>query len=190
MVYTDYTNLTYKTHNSVRLMRWQITVEEFGTELIYLPRDNNIVADSLNRLHLQNLKNTDSRSSVYACVYACVEHFVLDKNYLPPHANPLNYNTIVRHQQNDADLINPARSNSAYILPEFPCANRVRKLICLNGKIVIPKTLQKHLVQWYHTFLCQHPGETRTEQTIRKHFKCTQKFHSICKKLKKYYFVF
>ena len=29
--------------------------------------------------------------------------------------------------------------------------------------------LQKPLVQWYHTQLC-HPGETRTELTIRQHF--------------------
>ena len=38
-----------------------------------------------------------------------------------------------------------------------------------KGKIVISKILQKRVVEWYHTFLC-HPGETRTEQTIRQHF--------------------
>ena len=55
-VYTDHKNLTYKTHNSARVMRWRLTIEEFGPELIYLPGDKNIVADSLSRLHLRNLK--------------------------------------------------------------------------------------------------------------------------------------
>ena len=33
----------------------------------------------------------------------------------------------------------------------------------------MPTTLQKRCVQWYHESLC-HPGESRTEQTIRQHF--------------------
>ena len=35
--------------------------------------------------------------------------------------------------------------------------------------MVMPQTLQKRCVQWYHESLC-HPGMTRTEQTIRQHF--------------------
>lgn len=45
-------------------------------------------------------------------------------------------------------------------------------MICQNGKIYIPKTLQKRIVQWYHEQLC-HPGENRTELTIRQHFTWT-----------------
>ena len=149
MVYTDHKNLTYKTHNSARVMRWRLTIEEFGPKLIYLPGDKNIVADSLSRLHLQNLKKNDAHSGAYACV----QHFALDQNDFPPHAHPLNYQTIKSHQQNDADLINTVKKDSAYILKEFLSADGKQKLICLNDKIVIPKTLQKHLVQWYHTFL-------------------------------------
>ena len=36
-VYTDHKNRTYKTHNSARVMRWSLTIEEFGPELIYIP---------------------------------------------------------------------------------------------------------------------------------------------------------
>ena len=36
-------------------------------------------------------------------------------------------------------------------------------------KIVVPPALQTKIVTWYHTLLC-HPGETRTEQTLRQHF--------------------
>ena len=54
-VFTDHKKLTYKTHNSARVMPWRLTIEDFGPELIYLPRDKNIVTDSLSRLHLQYL---------------------------------------------------------------------------------------------------------------------------------------
>ena len=38
-----------------------------------------------------------------------------------------------------------------------------------NNKIVVPATLQKRCINWYHLSLC-HPGVTRTEQMIRQHF--------------------
>ena len=107
VVYTDHKNSTYKTHNSARVMLWRLTIEEFGPEFIYLPGDKNIVVDSLSRLHLQSLQITDSCSSAYACA----EHFALEKNDLPSHAHPLSYNTIMRHKQNDADIINTAKSS-------------------------------------------------------------------------------
>ena len=61
----------------------------------------------------------------------------------------------MRYQQHDVDLINMAKSDSEYVLQGCLFVNDVRKL--------------KHLVQWYHTFLC-HLGETHTEQTIQQHF--------------------
>ena len=39
-------------------------------------------------------------------------------------------------------------------------------VLCKNGKLVIPKTLQRRAVQWYHHYL-QHPGHTRLEETLR-----------------------
>ena len=35
-------------------------------------------------------------------------------------------------------------------------------------KICLPTALQKKTVEWYHEMLC-HPGETRTEHTLRQH---------------------
>ena len=43
-----------------------------------------------------------------------------------------------------------------------------RELICYKNKIVVPKLLQKHVIDWYHTVLC-HPGVTQTEETIAQH---------------------
>ena len=37
------------------------------------------------------------------------------------------------------------------------------KVLCKNGKMVIPKSLQQRAVAWYHHYL-QHPGNTRLEK--------------------------
>ena len=35
-----------------------------------------------------------------------------------------------------------------------------------NERLVIPSTLQKNIMDWYHHYL-QHPGETRFEETLK-----------------------
>jgi hypothetical protein len=40
------------------------------------------------------------------------------------------------------------------------------KVLCKNGKLVIPASLQHRSVAWYHHYL-QHPGHSRLEETIR-----------------------
>ena len=49
-VYTDHKNLTYKTKNTERDMRWRLLIEEFSPNLVYLKGEKNIVVDALNRL--------------------------------------------------------------------------------------------------------------------------------------------
>ena len=38
-------------------------------------------------------------------------------------------------------------------------------VLCKDGKMVIPKPLQRRAVNWYHHYL-QHPGHTRLEETL------------------------
>ncbi len=40
------------------------------------------------------------------------------------------------------------------------------KVLCNNGKPIIPKSLRHRAVSWYHHYL-QHPGHSRLEETIR-----------------------
>ena len=39
-------------------------------------------------------------------------------------------------------------------------------VLCKDGKLVIPKSLQQRAVSWYHHYL-QHPGNTRLEETLK-----------------------
>jgi hypothetical protein len=40
------------------------------------------------------------------------------------------------------------------------------KVLCKNGKIIIPTSLRHRAVSWYHYYL-QHPGHSRLEETMR-----------------------
>jgi hypothetical protein len=39
-------------------------------------------------------------------------------------------------------------------------------VVCKDGKMIIPKPLQRRAVLWYHHYL-QHPGHTQLEETIK-----------------------
>ena len=58
---TDHKNLTYKSYNTERVMRWQIILEEFSPELIYIKGSKNIVSDDLSCLDkIDNVHNTNT----------------------------------------------------------------------------------------------------------------------------------
>jgi hypothetical protein len=40
------------------------------------------------------------------------------------------------------------------------------KVLCKNGKVIIPTSLRQWAVKWYHHYL-QHPRHSRLEETIR-----------------------
>jgi hypothetical protein len=40
------------------------------------------------------------------------------------------------------------------------------KVLCKNGKLIIPASLQHRAVAWYHHYL-QHPGHSRLKETMR-----------------------
>ena len=75
-VYTDHKNLIYKTHNSSRVMRWRLLIEEFGPKLNYLPGEKNVVADCLSKLDF------DDTTEIH-------EHFSLDQSEVNEY--PLSY---------------------------------------------------------------------------------------------------
>ena len=89
---------------------------------------------------------------------------------LPINSFPLSYRLIAQEQQKDQALKKKVIDRiKGYTINTFHGGEKDCLLICKDNKIVVPKTLQQRIVSWYHTMLC-HPGETRTEETIRQHF--------------------
>ena len=177
-IHTDHKNLTYKNFNTERVMRWRLILEEYSPELLYIKGSHNIVADALSRLDLE----PDFKSQQTLNYFS--EAFGLEDKDLPKESFPLSYKYLSKCQNADKDLLQKAKSNPKYKLCVFHGGGKRRELICKDGKIVVPSAVQQHLTEWYHTMLC-HPGETRTEQTIRQHYYWKDlrgTVHDICSK--------
>ena len=186
-VYTDHQNLTYTNFNTDRVMRWRLILEEYGPELCYTKGSHNIVADALSRLEL-----TDDTSPPLEEFFALRERnaqwFGITKDTQKPtdvlSSFPLTYKNIKHAQRHDHELLRSLEQKDTYSLKIFRGGGKKRELIVYNDKIVIPKSLQRSTVEWYHEYLC-HPGETRTEQTIRLHFwweNLRRTVHDVCTK--------
>jgi RNase H-like domain found in reverse transcriptase/Reverse transcriptase (RNA-dependent DNA polymerase)/Integrase zinc binding domain len=170
IVYTDHQNLTYKVFNVERVMRWRLIIEQFGVELRYIKGSNNIVADALSRLGLEPALKSESDLSVLdkPDTRLLAEAFRTEDD-ITEDDFPLHFKLIQREQQNDKALLTKVRQSNNYSITNFRGGGTERQLITRNGKIIIPRVLQKRIVRWYHYILC-HPGESRTEATIAQHF--------------------
>ena len=124
------------------------------------------MADALSRLPQIFTSCEDTEESFYALVEC---HNKEQKNAEKYDFHPLSYEHLETAQQRDPhlkkDLLN---NNCKYKLKEFLGGGKIRSLICYNDKIVVPKQLQRHVIDWYHITLC-HPGINRTEETIAQH---------------------
>lgn len=160
-VHTDHENLTYKTFNSDRVMRWRLYIEEYSPDLHYVKGENNIVADALSRLDIADSQFEDTMDTFLGLMDCFVKEPSLDYH-------PLNYQHLHHAQQADKSLMKLLQKDDSYSEQDFHGGGKTTSLICHKGKIVIPALLQKHVTAWYHTTLC-HPGINRTEETIAQH---------------------
>jgi transposase InsO family protein len=158
-VFTDHKDLTYKNFNTERVMRWRLVLEEFGPDLQHIKGEKNIVADALSRLEIDDDQE----------IFNISECFGFDDDDLPPSSYPIQHTDIAKAQQANRALLEKLRSNKNYTEETFRGGDKDHKLICRNGKIVLPPPLQQKTLDWYHEILC-HPGATRTEATLRQHF--------------------
>jgi hypothetical protein len=205
-VYTDHKNLTYKDFNTDRVMRWRLIIEEFGPEILYVKGINNPVADALSRLNIQvsepEVPEPISMALVYETLDALeaigitispvsinnintLEAFGLQLDVdLPDDAFPVTYQYIRKCQREDAVLTTQLKTDKTLSFKTFRAAGVEYPLICTHERIVIPAILQRRIVTWYHEQLC-HPGETRTENTLKQHYywqNMRRDIHDICSK--------
>lgn len=175
VVHTDHKNLTCKNFNTERVMRWRLILEEYGPELHYIKGEDNIVADALSRLDMLEPKEyleeefQGEPQGLYS-MERMSECFAGDEDDMPK-SYPLSYKHIHAEQQKDDALKDYIDKHSeAYRTEAFKHGDKEYPLYTKDGKIVVPKSLQKKAVEFYHGLL-MHPGETRTELTLGQHFQ-------------------
>jgi Integrase zinc binding domain/RNase H-like domain found in reverse transcriptase len=158
-VYTDHENLTRLTtvSKSPRIQRWRWTIEEFGPTIEYIKVPRNVVADALSRL------DTDVTSTTASSEQLTELYENTDDKSLQELDFPMSTQLIAVHQRQEGTLTQQLRHLEYQMVDGH-------EIILQNGKIYIPKTLRKPIINWYHTAL-QHPGIQRTEQTIRSHLR-------------------
>jgi len=144
-------------------MRWKLFIEEYSSDLKYIKGAHNVVADALSRL-LKDNSPLDNSMEAYYTTMKC--HALKEPNY---NFHPLLYAHLARAQQADSDTKKELKKgNTNYQIKVFHGGGMGRSLVYYNNKIVVPKTLQRHVIDWYHTVLC-HPGINRTEESIGQH---------------------
>ena len=112
------------------------------------------------------------------------ELYGYDEADFPGGTYPIRYHNITKSQKTDAQLKQKLVSYTDYTLDTFRGGDHNHCLICRNNQICLHAALQKKTVDWYHEMLC-HPGETRTDHTLRQNFDWKgphTTVHDVCKK--------
>ena len=131
-VFTDPKNLTCKSFNTERVMRWRLVLEEYGPKLLYIWGENNVVADALSRLDIiptEDLPPKEPPTQAYLA-----KHFGADLKDLPKDAFPLRYSTIARYQEMDKELIAKSKKNKDYVITVFHGGGKEYKLLTKHNK--------------------------------------------------------
>ena len=131
-------------------------MEEYGPELIYIKGQNNIVADALSQLDM-----TDHDFSHEVLAFGGKEF---------PSLYPLSFAQIEHEQQKYPALLQEnSNENDKYKTEQYTFSDKTYSLITKDSKIVLPPSLQRKAIEWYHEHLL-HPGETRMELTMGQHY--------------------
>jgi hypothetical protein len=122
-------------------------LEEYGPELRYSKGEHNIFADALSRLDMvpepreQGKQMDDDEIATL---------FATDEDDYPIKF-PLSYQEIENRQKVDEEIKKLLHEKSEqYKQTRFDFGDTQYSLVTRNGKIVVPKALQKSGVKWYH----------------------------------------
>ena len=165
---------------SNRVYRWRLIIKEYGLKIIYIKAEQNTVAYTISRLDFSpkaETKNLDQKNWMILTKRWCAfsTHTIkgnsinstMDLNHVFANHSveeeiyPLTVSESAEERTKDTSL---QKLKSTSNVEETLIENTI--VLCKNVKMIIPITLQKRAVAWYHHYL-QHPGYTRLEETLR-----------------------
>ena len=174
IVYTDHQNLMRDALGltSDRVYRWRLILEEYGPEIVYIKGIDNTIADAISRLdftppakqsenqnwmtftkrwcNIENdAQNFSTKQHLESMNYVFANRSDDDEIY------PLTVKEIAQEQKKDKSLLKLTKEEKYKL-----ALVENTEVLCKNGKLVIPKSLQHRTVSWYHHYL-QHPGHSR-----------------------------
>jgi hypothetical protein len=165
-VYTDHKNLMQKAlgYTSDRVYRWRLLVEEFGPKIVWIKGVHNTVADAISRLDYGPVKDINQNWMTFTKYwnfysqelpaespdYKASLNFVFANTQEEESIYPLTITEIAEAQSEDADLKALAKADKYY---EKQLVEDTL-MYCKDGKLDIPKTLQRRAVEWYHHYTC------------------------------------
>jgi len=168
---------------SDRVARWRILLEEYAPEIIYIMGIHNTVADAISRLyydpklnmtneynHATHVRSTKVASNQkwmkFSKFWSCFsetqdpdELNTIDMNHVfANHSEedeifPLTVKEIVEAQKADLILKHLFKSNAVLSKGLELQLVENESCICHEGKLVIPKPLQRRATIWYHHYL-------------------------------------
>jgi hypothetical protein len=163
-VFTDHKNLIYDDLKTERVLRWRLLLEEFGLKIEYIKGVDNIVVDILSRYPTQN----DPEHPEEPPAKADMSELFAVHNDMPQDAFPLSFKILSTFQLRDASVDTLFQKDPTHAHVSRQTFHGGEQLVCYDGKIYVPPPLRQNVVSWYHEYLC-HPGELRTDKTIRQH---------------------
>ena len=162
VVHTDHKNLLYQKMATDRIIRWRLLLEEYGATFQHVKGEKNVVADALSRLDA----DFDQTFPAHPTKLQMAQSFML-KGEEKETDFPLSPLLIAKYQRKDKTLKTKVQKGTSTQFSTMTVEGV--EVITHHKKIYIPRQLQLRVVAWYHEYLV-HPGQSRTEATIRQHF--------------------
>eukprot|EP00804_Cyclotella_cryptica_P026090 CCRYP_013954-RA/>CCRYP_013954-RA protein AED:0.28 eAED:0.28 QI:0/0/0/1/1/1/2/0/538 len=173
-VYTDHKNLMQDALGltSDRVYCWRLLLEEYGPTVVYIKGIHNTVADAISRLDYGPVADDRSTWMTFAQCW-CYHNTAQPKSSLATTEDSMNQ---VFANQNKEDSIYPlttreiaeAQQYNASLLNKGYSLHLVEniKVLCKDGNMVIPRSLQHRAVAWFRYYL-QHPRTKRLKETLQ-----------------------
>ncbi len=160
IVHTDHKNLLYNKLANDRMIRWRLLLEEYDPTFEHVKGNDNVIADALSRLDADFSKEPLGNTEEELAQAFVGEGEEEDAQF------PLQPLLVAKYQEKDKKLKKKMKEKPS----DFSTISvEGQDLITHKNKIYIPEHLQLKTVAWYHEYL-EHPGETRTDLTLRQHF--------------------